>query len=573
MIVFFPVFVYGTWLQASTFQRRYVLITFSYLALALVSAFVLLAALKNELFPTGTLLGGTNPHVSMIATYLQQAGRGTIQGSFLAQWGFWQHADQLLMVAGVIAMAGNLLLGRRRPALRVVTLLPLIYLLFLARGGVTFGFYVIPLLPLLALNVALFAHRVIALVARVSWWANLAPARWMVPVVILTSITLLLPYDVWMNRTNVTANETGPQVAALQWMGQHVPRSATIIANHYEWLDLRADGGLGVGYGAPFDQVEMYWIVATDPAIGSGVLHNDWNNVDYIMADHEMILDANNFHMKLLLGALKHALPIKTFQNPLYWVTIYQVQHRNSPGGMGGPSPAQEVPRPIVNNGPTTLYFAEGDTGRRSTNGRATVDESLAVHNANPFTATVTITYLFQHGSPVVVTRAIGPDATRRESVNADIGPDKAAAAIVSSAAHVTAEHIMRGVDGPGLSVVAGTASLGRAFHFTTGDSGFTVQEYLAVANPGSADAHVRVTLSRAARSGAPSARGSSDTFTVPANGYALRTIRSDMPAIAHEPRGLMVASDLPIMVERVIYFGNGVGSAKHGSTASALKS
>ena len=38
------------------------------------------------------------------------------------------------MVAGVVAMAGNLLLGRRRPALRVVALLPLLYFLFLAPG-------------------------------------------------------------------------------------------------------------------------------------------------------------------------------------------------------------------------------------------------------------------------------------------------------------------------------------------------------------------------------------------------------------------------------------------------------
>src|SRR5207253_9589024 len=56
----------------------------------------------------------------------------------------------------------------------------------------------------------------------------------------------------------------------------------------------------------------------------------------------------------------------------------------------------------IVNNGPTTLYFAEGYTGLLSTNGKATFDESLAVLNANPFTATVAITYLIQGGGPVV---------------------------------------------------------------------------------------------------------------------------------------------------------------------------
>ena len=83
----------------------------------------------------------------------------------------------------------------------------------------------------------------------------------------------------------------------------------------------------------------------------------------------------------------------------------------------------------------------------------------------------------------------------------------------------------------------------------------------------------MRVTLSGAARSAAPSARGPSETFTVPANGCAMRSIRSALPAIAHEPRGLIVTSDQPIMVERVRYVGNGVSPASYGSTASAFHS
>jgi hypothetical protein len=291
------------------------------------------------------------------------------------------------------------------------------------------------------------------------------------------------------------------------------------------------------------------------------------------MADGALIGDANSFHMKILLGALRHAIPIKTFQTPFNWVTIYQVQHRSSSGGITAQVPGQATDLPIVNSGATTLYFAEGYTGRPSTGGTPTVDEALAVHNANPFPATVTITYLFEHGSPVVVTRTIAPDATRRESVNADIGPDKAVAAIVSSAAPITAERIMRRVGAPGLSVVAGTASLGKAFHFAACDTGPTVQEYLAVANPGSAGAHVRVTLSRAARSGGSSTRGASETFTVPANARATRNIRSDMRAMATTSGGLIVTSDQPIVVERVLSFGKGAGTASYGSTASAPRS
>jgi hypothetical protein len=131
----------------------------------------------------------------------------------------------------------------------------------------------------------------------------------------------------------------------------------------------------------------------------------------------------------------------------------------------------------------------------------------------------------------------------------------------------------MRREGAPGLSVVAGTASLGHIVHFAAGDRGTSVQEYLAVANPGSADVHVRVTLSRAARWAAPSARSPSATFTVPANGCATRNIPSAMLAMANKSGGLMVTSDQPIVVERVRYIGNDLSSASYGATASAFHS
>ena len=63
--------------------------------LPLFSGYVLLAALKNGLFPTGTLLGGTNPHVSLIATYLQQAARQQsrlLPGAMTFEGGQFRHS-------------------------------------------------------------------------------------------------------------------------------------------------------------------------------------------------------------------------------------------------------------------------------------------------------------------------------------------------------------------------------------------------------------------------------------------------------------------------------------------------
>jgi 4-amino-4-deoxy-L-arabinose transferase-like glycosyltransferase len=336
-VVFIPAFVYGAWVAASRFERRYAVIVFTYTTLALGSVFVLVAALKNELFPVGTLLGGSAPHVSLITTLLQQAGRGGDQGSFAALVGVWVGKDWLLAVVGVAGVALNLVYTGGRPFARCIALLALTYGLFLARGGVTFDFYIIPMIPLLALNMALAGHTLLTVAASAMARLPAGPrlpaallarlARWLAPTAALLALLLLLPYAVSHNQENLTIDETSPQVAALQWMGQNVPRSAYIIVDHYDWVDLHGAGGTASAGGAPFFHTDMYWELATDPAIASGVYHNDWNRIDYIMADSGMLNDVAGFHMTLLQQALNHAVLVQRFQNDRLWVGIYQVQH------------------------------------------------------------------------------------------------------------------------------------------------------------------------------------------------------------------------------------------------------
>jgi len=223
-----------------------------------------------------------------------------------------------------------------------------------------------------------------------------------------------------------------------------------------------------------------------------------------------------------------------------------------------------------VNNGPTTLYFAEGYTGRIATNGKANFDETLSILNANPFTATVQIQYLIEGGAPVLVTRSIAPTSTLRESVNTDVGPDKNVAAVVSSASRVTAERIIRRTGTAGVldaNSSLGNPSLGKTFYFAEGYTGVSFQEYLTVANPGNTTANVTVAF---APQGATGSVTQTLTLQIPPQGRVTRNIRRDTLGIPNKSLGLVVTSDQPIMAERVLYFGDGDGSAKYGSTAKA---
>jgi 4-amino-4-deoxy-L-arabinose transferase-like glycosyltransferase len=333
MVVLYPTFIYAAWLYSSSFHRRFALTLFTYICLAIGSTFVLLALLKGELFPTGTLFGGSQPHVSLLGSLARQAARGSSQGSLATQWAVWWHDDALFMLAGMISMVGNMILGRRDRWLRIVGLLSVSYWLFLARGGVTFAYYLLPLIPLQALNIALFlqagagAVRPAALRLRVP---RLRVGRTATAAALLLACVLLAARDLGLNQENRTVNAVWPETATIQWIGAHVPRSAVVVANDYAWVDLRAGGGPATAGGPPFAHVEMYWEVATDPAITQGLLHNDWNNIEYVVADSDMLADVSAFHMQIISQALQHAVPVQSFASPQFWVTIYQVRHQSA---------------------------------------------------------------------------------------------------------------------------------------------------------------------------------------------------------------------------------------------------
>jgi oligopeptide/dipeptide ABC transporter ATP-binding protein len=97
-----------------------------------------------------------------------------------------------------------------------------------------------------------------------------------------------------------------------------------------------------------------------------------------------------------------------------------------------------------VPTGPTTPYFAEGDTGQARTKGQATFEETLALHNTTLFPATVTLTYVIEGAKPLLVTHVIPSHGTLQESVNRDVEPDRRVAAIVTSPSRLTAHPYTR---------------------------------------------------------------------------------------------------------------------------------
>jgi endoglucanase len=179
-------------------------------------------------------------------------------------------------------------------------LLGLLPLLYLARGGIVFDFYILAALPFLCLNVAVLLT---PLIERLGVRGSAVAALGI-------GAGLLVGY-VYNGALQPLYTQT-PSTAgreAIAWIKASLPADAFIIARDDVWTDLREPGSGGVG----FANVHSYTKVAGDPAIRSAVFADDWRTVDYLVTSpglEQVLADSGN---TIALQALQHAHLEKTW--------------------------------------------------------------------------------------------------------------------------------------------------------------------------------------------------------------------------------------------------------------------
>jgi len=267
----------------------------SFSALSIVSLYFLYATLKNELFPSGFSFDLNNPpadHVSLLYTIWWQMHRsqGSILDTHSPVWQFslgaWLPKDTFILVAGGVAALVNLtvgLLSRGRRLERVlVSALALSYGIYLARGSQMLEFYVVPLLPFLAMNIGLLA----------GWGLSRLPALLQaIPIVALISVFVInsawgyvlvvdqfghvVPHDLYK------LNQTGMQTEQLQWIRQNIPPDAKLIIDDDMWADLHDQRPY-------YKWAHSHYKAASDPDVRDKLFGKDWRNIDYIVMSNKM---------------------------------------------------------------------------------------------------------------------------------------------------------------------------------------------------------------------------------------------------------------------------------------------
>ncbi|MBE2271543.1 MAG: glycosyltransferase family 39 protein [Anaerolinea sp.] len=322
-IGFLPAMLIFIRMRSDSYHRNFASNMWVWLSLFLIALFPLYASMKQELFPQGWLFGGDFPHVSLLESL---ADRGRDTGIFLnigAGFGtsFTQWTDTANTTADPILILGGLLSGvfvflmaldKQNRDLRLTTYMLIGYGLYLAVVGEVFTVDVIPLLPILAINVGIVAGAVVKLVAGQSnnvfryGFAVAATAGLMYPFITF-----------YTNRAVIySTNQVSEQVEAVRWLLENTPEDAVIVTDNYAFVDLRE--------ARP--NTQHFFRIDTDPEIRYNLLSDDVCSIDYLLTTPQVYSDIQTYGLDLMQRTYNNSELLMTYQNNGWPVEIRQVR-------------------------------------------------------------------------------------------------------------------------------------------------------------------------------------------------------------------------------------------------------
>jgi hypothetical protein len=341
LVVVVPAYALLVALRADRSQRWLATMGWLALGLSVSSLWVLFAVLKGELLPPGVPFSGSGPHVSLVQTLLTQAARGRDGGLLVAGSRFWQAAitwvtqDPILVAGGTVASILAVASIRRAASAGAIGLAVLSFWAFLGRGGETLDFYLVPLLPLLALqlawgfDLARTAVRRVAASALLARAPRLRAARGLADAVLAAAVVVAGCGSLARSPGSSllwSSAQADSQRAAIAWVRSMLPPTSTLVIDMFAWPDLQQPAS-----AAPrFVHADYYWKVEEDPAIRDAVLANDWHTVDYVMATPDLYGDAAQ--LPFIRTILDHADAIRNVGQGGWPVTIERTRTlRNMP--------------------------------------------------------------------------------------------------------------------------------------------------------------------------------------------------------------------------------------------------
>jgi len=326
-IFFLPVMIFTVYWTSHISHRVFAFWKWISISGGLISLYFVYALLKGEFFPYGSFLGNKSPHVSLIETFQFQLSR---KGGFFldpnsgfmlnfTEWikgGFFIPVpDPTIIIGGIAATVLVSLWSIFDRKLLAVSLPTLFYWFFLTRGGEVIGFYIIPLVPLLAMCIGISIFKTSDIFPRGVVKTILKPLL----------IALLSAPFIWYYSTHLEVynlNQTAPQIAALDWISKNIPTDSIVIIDNYAFIEFYETKRNR--YNLP-KVAHYYWKADKDPDVRDDLLMGNWKNIDYILSTPQVKWDADNSGLPLIQDAMNNSTVIKSFEGNKWNIEIRQI--------------------------------------------------------------------------------------------------------------------------------------------------------------------------------------------------------------------------------------------------------
>lgn len=306
----------------------------------LLACYAIYAALKGELFPSGSLLGGDWPHVSLLGTLQWQASRPagpfTNIHVYLAQW---FADDPVWLSLGVALTIGIVVLAIRQPKARLSAGLIVAFWLYLLRGGVILNFYIVPLYALVGLVAGVFVGLVLPSplprgdVARGRMLATGAVG------IVCVIVWIPLAGADQVRRGLLSGDETRAQTQAVDWLLSRVD-ARVVAVDDFASVDLRE------GVSNSNLRPEWYWKLDRDPEVQLKSTGGNPETIDYLLVTPQMTWDLQGLPFTRAAYALSRR--IESFESDGYRVEIW----------------ANMAPRRLLNASWYSYVASDVDSGR-----------------------------------------------------------------------------------------------------------------------------------------------------------------------------------------------------------------
>ncbi|MEI7603514.1 MAG: glycosyl hydrolase family 8 [bacterium] len=306
-IIFFPIILIFVIINSDKINKKYNAFIWGGVSLFLISLYPVFAFLRGELFPSGTIFGGNAPHVSLLEAFTFQSSRN---GSFflstdstfeLSLWNTWLKFDPYLIILIPVITILNIIF--RKKYLLFFSFLSIIYIGYLLYAQ-TLDWYMLPIIPLSAINIGLFYSEFIKFIINKKIFFP-----YIFKFVFITFLLSVFCFELIVSKDIFTLAQTNNQNSAIEWVKNNIDEKSIIVIDNYAFLDLNKSTK-----DIQEVKAQYYWKVDNDPEIKNVVLKNDWQNIDYLIvtpAFHDTVMKEK---MPIVQSAYENSIIIKKFE-------------------------------------------------------------------------------------------------------------------------------------------------------------------------------------------------------------------------------------------------------------------